>query len=254
MPGLESIGGNLSRTGSGPIVLTLPAGKDLTPWINSPELKLGAPSTCTVPYPDCVGDFVRVLSYSATANCADLAVVPFNVDVPILAVHPGSLELQAVPGFKPDPACFASGDVGGTFAVHVGNTTAGSWLVLEDSDVLGRVPHEVQFVATGPRFGYPLDYAAVPPADDLVLSFSFGGPEPTIAGTALDMRISDGQSVTQVRDTSPAGSPGFAGPILVYDTPRSPDQVVFVAITGSNSLMQAVPAQFGLARSVVFLY
>jgi len=255
MPGLESIGGNLSRTGSGPIRLTLPAGKDLTPWIGSPELQLGAPSTCTVPYPDCVGDFVRVLSYSAMANCADLAVVPFNVDVPIVAVHPNGLELQPVPGFNPDPACFASGLVGGTFAVHVGNTTAGSWLVLEGSDVLGRVPHGVRFVATGPRFGYPLtSYPAVPPADDFVLAFSFDGPEPTIAGTTLDTQISDGQSVTQVRDLSPAGTPGFAGPILVYDTPRSPDQVVYVAVTGSNSLLQAVPAQFGLSRSVIFLY
>ncbi|MFL5310078.1 MAG: hypothetical protein ACJ79H_06430 [Myxococcales bacterium] len=265
MPGLESIGGNLSRTGSGPIRLTLPAGKDLTPWISSPELQLGAPSTCTVPYPDCVGDFVRVLSYSATANCADLAVVPFNRDIPIAAVHPDGLELQPVTGFDPNPACFASGDVGGTFEVHIGNTTAGSWLVLEDLDVLGRVPHNVQFVITGPRSGYYFDacaqgsppvncYPAPPPADDLALSFSIAGPEPTFASTNFDIHFSDGQSVSLVRDTTNAGALGFAGPILVYDTARFPDQVMFVAITGSNSLLQAIPAQFGGTNGVRLVY
>jgi len=57
-----------------------------------------------------------------------------------------------------------------------------------------------------------------------------------------------------VRDNTTAGGPGFAGPILVYDTLRSPDQVVFVAITGSNSILQAIPGQFGLANSVRFFY
>ncbi|TMB06783.1 MAG: hypothetical protein E6J64_07290 [Deltaproteobacteria bacterium] len=256
MPGLESVGGNLSRTGSGPIRLTLPPGKDLTPWITSPELQLGAPSACTVPYPGCVGDFVRVLSYSATATCADLAALPFNVDIPIAAVHPDGLELQPVTRvFDPDPACFASGTVGGTFEVHVGTTTAGAWLVLEDVDVLGRVPHNVQFVTTGPRFAYPLDtYSTAPPADDLAFSFTLGGPEPSFAGTLFDLQMSDGQSLSLVRDNTTAGGPGFAGPILVYDTLRSPDQVVFVAITGSNSILQAIPGQFGLANSVRFFY
>ena len=57
-----------------------------------------------------------------------------------------------------------------------------------------------------------------------------------------------------MRDNTTAGGPGFAGPILVYDTLRSPDQVVFVAITGSNSILQAIPGQFGLANSVRFFY
>ena len=184
------------------------------------------------------------------------AALPFNVDIPIAAVHPDGLELQPVTRvFDPDPACFASGTVGGTFEVHVGTTTAGAWLVLEDVDVLGRVPHNVQFVTTGPRFAYPLDtYSTAPPAYDLAFSFTLGGPEPSFAGTLFDLQTSDGQSISLVRDNTTAGGPGFAGPILVYDTLRSPDQVVFVAITGSNSILQAIPGQFGLANSVRFFY
>jgi len=261
MPGLESLSGNLSRSGSGPVRLT--AGKDLTRWIDSPELRLGAPSACPAnplpTDPPCVPDFVRVISYSPTASCADLAVVPFNLDIPIAAVLPDGLELQPVsPGFNPDPACFASGTVGGTFEVRAGTTTAGAWTVLEDLEVLGRVPHGAQFVATGPRFDYPLDYDPVAPPrpDDFLFSFSLTGPEPTVAGTIFDFRTLDGQLVSGVRDISVSGTPGFAGPILVYDTPRRPDQTMFTAITGSNSVLQAVPAQFGVtnSRSVFFYY
>jgi hypothetical protein len=256
MPGLESLSGNLSRSGSGPIQLTVPAGKDLTRWSNSPELQLGAPSACPAnplpTDPPCVPDFVRVTSYSSTANCADLAVVPFNLDIPIAAVHADRLELQPVsPAFNPDPACFASGDVGGTFEVHAGTTTAGAWMVLEDLDILGRVPHGVQFAATGPRFDYPLDYDldTPPRPDDFAMVFSLTGPEPTVAGTIFDFRTADGQLVSAVRDLSAAGIAGFAGPILVYDTPRRLDQTVFTAITGSNSVLRAVPALFGVQNS-----
>ncbi len=257
MPGLESIGGNLSRAAGGPIRLTLPPDKDLTRWTSSPELQLGAPSACTVPYPDCFGDFVRVLSYSATANCADLAVVPLSVNIPIAAVHPDGLDLQPVPGFDPDPACFASGNVGGTFEVHVGSTTAGAWLVLEDLDVLGRVAHGALFVTTGPRFDYPLDtYSPTTPArpDDFAFVFSLTGPEPTATGTNFDVQFGTAQAISLVKDQTTAGTPGFAGPILVYDTPASPDQVTFVAITGSNSLLQAIPGQFGQVNGVRFFY
>jgi len=270
LPGLESVGGRLSRSGTGPIVLTL-AGMDLTRWITSPELQLSA------------GDFVRVISYSPAATCADLAATPLELDIPISAVHPNGggicgsdacLELQPVhPGFDPDPACFASGDVGGTFGVHAGDTAAGAWLVSEDNvNVLGRFPHGGQFVVTGPRFDYPLDFAPEtglsppPPANTFAFSFNVNGPAPTFAGTFFFVQTFDGtgvgigpagqplSAVSSLRDLSTAGVPGFAGPILVYDTQRTPDQIVFTAITGSNSLMNAIPAQFGVTANAFFLY
>ena len=97
---------------------------------------------------------------------------------------------------------------------------------------------------------------APPRPDDFLFSFSLTGPEPTVAGTIFDFRTLDGQLVSGVRDISVSGTPGFAGPILVYDTPRRPDQTMFTAITGSNSVLQAVPAQFGVtnSRSVFFYY
>jgi hypothetical protein len=257
--GLDSISGTLSRSAPGASIrLTLGAGTDLTPWITSPEFQLGAASTCSVPYPDCVGDFVRVKSYSPTATCGDLAVVPITTDIPILAVHPDGLDLQPVPGFDPDPSCFASGNVGGTFEVHAGETTAGGWSVREDLDVLGRVPNNVQIVVTGPRLDYPVSqypYPVTPPATDIALSFTITGPEPTIAGTTYDMVFSPGVAATAVRDPTALGAPGFAGPILVYGSlRRANDEVVITSITGSNSVFMGIPAQFGVAGSVRFFY
>jgi hypothetical protein len=260
LPGLESISGTLSRTAGGPILLTLPSGPDLTPWITSPELQLGAASTCTLPYPQCVGDFVRVRTFSANANCADLAVVPSTTDVPILAVHPGSpssIELQAVPGFDPNPACFASLTVGGTFEVHAGETTAGGWMVLQELDVLGRVPRDTQVVITGPRFDYPLDgypYPNTPLANDIALSFTVSG-DPTFAGTIFGFTTESGSLVTTARDPTVSGAPGFAGPILVYSSERRPgDEIFFTAIPGSNSLVEAIPAQFGTTGALRVFY
>ncbi len=263
MPGLESVSGVLSRSGTGPILLTLPD-KDLTPWIASPELQLGA------------GDFVRVLSFS-NATCADLANPPLNVDIPIAAVTSHTLELQPVdPSFDPDPACFASGLVGGTFGVFAGDSAAGSWMVVENvenlpfafvpqgGNVLGRFPHGGQFVLTGPRVDYPLDFdpskgGTFFAPNTFAFSFSVTGPTPTFDGTFFLIQTLDGNFpvsgqplnvVSSVRDLNLAGAPGFAGPILVYDSPRYPnDQIVFTAITGSNSLMKAIPAQFGVPNA-----
>jgi len=247
MPGLESVSGTLSRTGSGPIQVKLPPGKDLTPWITSPELQLGP------------GDLIRVLSYSG-ANCADLAQVPTLLDIPIVAVRPNGFDLQPVdPGFDPDPACFpaVAPFVGVTLGVLAGNSTVGAWTVLEDLNVLGRLPHGGQFVLTGPRFDYPLDFdpmqgANFPPSS-FAYSFSIVGPEPTVAGTAFDFSTADGHTVSSIKDLSPAGNPGFAGPILVYDSTRNPsDQIIFTAVTGSNSVMKAIPAQLGIPNANAF--
>jgi hypothetical protein len=261
LPGLESVSGNLSRTPGGPITLTLPGGADLTPWITSPELQLGAPSTCTLQPPQCVPDFVRVKSYSTNATCAGLAVVPITTDIPIVAVRPGAIDLQPVSGsFDPDPACFATNDVGGTFEVHAGETTAGGWLVLQGLDVLGRVPRDTQLIVTGPRFDYPLPFDQIPypnaqQAVDIALSFSMTGSDPTVAGSSFDFNATSGLTTSLVRDPSTLGSPGFAGPILVYSSDRHPgDEIVFTAIPGSNSLLESTPAQFGTLGSLRVFY
>ena len=210
-------------------------------------------------------------SYSANATCADLSVVPLTTDIPIAAVHPDKLELQAVPGFDPDPACFASGMVGGTFEVHAGDTTAGGWMVQQDlsglhllsfelfnADVLGRLPHGVQLVVTGARSDYTATnyvYPVTPPAVDIALSFTMTDPAPTGPGTFFDFSFSSARAVTAVRDPTVAGAAGFAGPMLVYGSVRrSTDELVITAITGSNSLLMSIPAQFGAPGSVRAFY
>jgi hypothetical protein len=261
IPGLESVSGSVSRTGS-TIRLVLP-GKDLNPWVAAPGIRLGP------------GDFVRAISFAAppgTTLCADLQSPATSIDVPITAVRPGSpgspaeLDLQAVTGFDPSASCFVPG-VGGTFEVHAGTTAAGPWMVFEGLDLLGRVPHGVQFVVTGPRFDYPLtNYSAPPPANDPVLAFTISGREPVPgqdpAGLFLGFSTFGGQLfpgtsrevITTVRDISNAGQPGFAGPILVYSSPREPDPIVFTALTGANGLQRSRPAQLGTADSAVVFY
>jgi len=255
MPGLESLSGDLSRAAGSPTVgLRLPPGKSLAPWTTAPELRLGAPTPCALHSPNCVGDFVRFVSYSRT--CTGLGNVLANTDVPIVAIDGDGLGMQllAVPGFDPAPECFSPNDLAGTVEVHAGATTAGPWTVFEGLDALGRMPHGAQLVITGPRIDYPLDPSSPPPARDIVVSFTLSGPEPTVAGTFFSFTVSDGQGITAVRDSSTAGQPGFAGPMVVYASARRPDPVVFTALTGSNSLLIAVPAQFGLSNSLFFIY
>ena len=67
-------------------------------------------------------------------------------------------------------------------------------------------------------------------------------------------RQNDNQALTGIRDGSSAGVAGLAGPMIVYTSARRPDPVVFTALTGSNSLLIAVPAQLGLANSIFFIY
>jgi hypothetical protein len=163
------------------------------------------------------------------------------------------MQLLAVPGFDPGPDCFASA-LTGTVEVRAGGTTAGPWTVFEGLDALRRMPQGSQLVITGPRFDYPLDPSAPPPATDIVVSFTISGAEPPVAGTFFQFVIADGQTITGIRDASTIGLPGFAGPMLVYTSAARTDPTVFTALTGSNSLIISVPAQFGLLNAVRFIY
>jgi hypothetical protein len=213
------------------------------------------------------GDFVRVISFSPAASCLDFANTRLDLDIPIASVSPSVLELTPVAGFEPDPSCFAPAGVGGTFEVHAGDTAAGAWMVfLDDVHVLGRFPQNSQFVVTGPRLDYPLPVDPTNALQDtFALSFTIRDPAPTFASTVFVFQTFDGTvlpqpnpvtgqplfAVSSLRDLSLAGLPGFAGPILVYDSPRNPlDQIIFTAITGSNSLLKATPGQYGVANAI----
>lgn len=251
--GLESLTGSVSRVAGSPTVSLKLPGKSLAPWVNAPEIRLGAPSTCTDPYPLCVGDFVRILSYSPAVSCGGLGGVPSTVDVPIASIDADNLgmQLQAVPGFDPAPECFAGG-VLATVEVHAGTTTAGQWTVLEGLDTLTRMPHNAQLVILGPRIDYsfPLGPSQPPPpAEDVALSFTIAGGEPTFATTTFALTFSDAETVTGVRDNSLGNPSILAGQVLVYTSPRRTDPVFFTALTGSNSLAKGIPAQFGVANS-----
>jgi len=93
----------------------------------------------------------------------------------------------------------------------------------------------------------------------VVVSFTVTGDEPSAAGTFFSFtvlpflngsKITDTQTVTGVRDTTPRGQAGFAGPILVYSSARLGDPVFFTALTGEDAVLEAMPAQFGVANTV----
>ena len=124
--------------------------------------------------------------------------------------------------------------------------------------MLGRLPHGVQLVVTGARSDYTATnyvYPVTPPAVDIALSFTMTDPAPTGPGTFFDFSFSSARAVTAVRDPTVAGAAGFAGPMLVYGSVRrSTDELVITAITGSNSLLMSIPAQFGAPGSVRAFY
>jgi hypothetical protein len=258
--GLESLTGSVTRAPGSPTVSLRLPGKSLAPWVNAPEIRLGAPSTCTDPYPQCVGDFVRILSYSPAVSCGGLGGVPSTVDVPIAAIDPDNLglQLQAVPGFDPAPECFTGG-VLATVEVHVGTTTAGQWIVFEGLDTLTRMPNNTQLVVLGPRIDYAFPIAPgqpAPPAQDTVISFTLAGGEPTFAPTTFAIAFDDKRVVTGIRDSSLVNPSTIAGQVLTYTSPRHTDPVFFTALTGSNSLVEAIPSLFGIANSnsIIFFY
>jgi hypothetical protein len=253
-PGLESVGGALSRPSPTGTVHFQTPGKTLSPWTNSPTLHLAA------------GDVVRVLALGLLNNgqtpCSELLSVLVTQEIPIASVGPDSFELQPLPGiFDPPASCFAQGTVPMVIEVRTGSSPSGpgAWMVFENFDVRGRVAHGQQFVVYSQRFDYPLDYTpstdpkvASPPLPlpvDIETAFTPSGPEPTIPGTKFLFTTANGSSYTSFRD--PSVTQGFAGPVVVYTSPKFVNPLLFVSITGGNELLQADPGLLGVSGTLI---
>jgi hypothetical protein len=143
------------------------------------------------------------------------------------------------------------------------------WLVFQGNEVRGRVGFDEQFVGYEPRFDYPLeaptldggtvlpDGGAVDPTkvyeQDVGTSFTItcnGDPacDAPLPEGSFFYTISSGQAQTSVRDTG--ALPGLGGPVLVYNSPKVTN-LIFTAITGSNSVLQISPGQIGLIGGII---
>ncbi len=250
IPGLERRGGTLSRPvqamGS-KLRFDLP-GQDLTPWVNAGMLQ--------------VGDVIAFAIFShadGAAVCSALATentLPFRREYAITAIGKSSLDLApsadglsgedgGVPGFDPPLDCLAS-PVGASLQFR----TAGNapWLVLQGLEYRGRAATNVRAVFGEPRFDYPLDYTFDPtnlsklptPATNIGLAFtiSYAGTEGVKipAGSYFEIRVASGQQPTQVSDTGSIS--GFAGPMVTYSSEKIRNGLLFVTMTGANSVLQ----------------
>jgi hypothetical protein len=243
IPGLERRGGTITSTASGTMLLTTtPA--DLTRWTGSPLTRL-AP-----------GDVAALIISPAPGQqlCPDLASeTQLRVELPIVKVNPGSIELATVPdsggvkGFHPstDPAanCFPFGAI-----AEVRAAGSAPWVVFANTDLRGRAAKNVLFSSLGRRADYPLIYdPKSPPIDDTEISFTIQGNDPVI-GSSLTFVTTSGFVPTTARDTTL--TQGLAEAVLVYNSPRS-QNLIFASISGANVLLKADPAALNTFGGII---
>jgi hypothetical protein len=268
IPGLERRGGTLSRPTQalGTTLRFDMPGQDLTPWVNTTMLA--------------VGDVVAFGSFTqadGSAVCPELQAengVPFSREYVITAINGASIDLApstdglsgedgGVPGFDPPLNCLAK-----TVGASLQFRTAGAkpWLVLQGLEYRGRtgtsftsspIPPAVFYE---PRFDYPLDYAfnpqdlaALPTYDQNIgLSFTIkidGDSLQIPPGSYFVLQVASGQLSTQVSDTGSIA--GFAGPMATYSSKKIPGGLLFVALTGANSLLQVDTSLLQIVGGVI---
>ena len=260
IPGLETVAGIIRRDSASTLRLQLPAGKTLTPWIASPTLQLQP------------GDVVRIIGFAFPASgppCPELTSFARTLDLKITAVEPGALVFATAkdPGngangafvFDPPATCPIDG-LGAALEVHTGSPAAGEWLVFAGQDVRGRVPHDHQFVGLAQRFDYPPAGSDPPPPLGIEIAFAptgtTAGRTPDITGQFLPLGLNGGadgtsftfatasnDTPTTVRDL--ATFQGFADGMLAYQNRNALGGLLYVALTGANSLLQVSPGNIG---------
>jgi hypothetical protein len=253
-PGLETRSGFLSESGAGTLLLKLPA-VNLAAYTADPALQLGP------------GDTVSFSSYLAPAgappDCAALAAReeprPSRFELTIVG-QPAADTLELAPAstdlaFDPSPCTTGLGVVA---SVRTGGDRP--WLVLDGDTAKGRAKTGEPFVATERRFDYPLDYAPLPPVapvppplltDDVAVAFLLSGDEPSVVSGWL-FSVAPGVTPQSFHDASLVISQGVATVVAGYSSPRHP-LLVFTAVTGENSVLQADPSQPGAPDGVYTL-
>ena len=165
-------------------------------------------------------------------------------------------------GLAIDPSCLPVG-VTVEFRTAAGFGKA-AWLVFEAGRPRGRAVNGVLFNALETRFDYPLAYqltdpfgtppgqptaAFYPTADkDVAVAFTVVGPEPVTPKSYFTFQLSSGQQPTHVSDTNQGSA--FAGTVIVYTSPKDTN-LVFTAVTGGNSVLQADPGLLDVFNGLI---
>ena len=235
IPGLERRGGTVTHGANGNLLFKVPQA-DLASYQSDPILKLGA------------GDVVSFAAYyvadGSPAECDELtSEVALRFELPIVSVTADTLELAPLAAVGSsaafNPACPRFGAV-----AEIRTAGAKPWLVIEGNDLRQRAATGELIIARGSRFDYPLDYdpsvqPLTPTTDtDISAAFTITADEPTVPGTLISFTVTSGQIPTAIRDTT--ATQGLATTVLSYTSPRLTN-LMFMALTGSNTLLQATP-------------
>jgi hypothetical protein len=260
IPGLERRSGTLTRGASGALHVAFPQGDpaaSLTTWQTAGLLDKGDVFIAqTFSKPD-----GSALCDALTAENAILDPVVKH-ELTITGLAPNSLDATEPAGFHVDDACLP---VGITVEVRTGagfNNEA--WLVLEGPEVRGRAANGVTFRAREPRFDYPLEYATTDPRNnnvpttafyptpdkDIGVAFTIGGPDPVIPQSLFSFTLDPGQALTHVADLGNGVQQPFAGPLIVYSSPKVTN-LVFNSVVGGNSVVQSDPAALQVLNGVL---
>jgi hypothetical protein len=257
IPGLERRGGTLSRPvqALGTTLRFEMPNQDLSPWVNAGA---GDPTQQMLQ----VGDVVSFAIFSnadGSPVCSALQTensAPFGREYEIKAISKSSIDLApsktalsgedaGVAGFDPPLECLAS-PVGASLQFRTAGSTP--WLVMQALEYRGRAATNVRAVFSEPRFDYPLDYTFNPtdltqlPTPDtnigLAFTINFPGTDPLAIppGSYFEIRVASGQLPTQVSDTGSIS--GFAGPMVTYQSEKIRNGLLFVTMTGANSVLQ----------------
>jgi hypothetical protein len=250
IPGLGRRGGTLTKTDHGTYFFEGPG--DFAVAQADPVLKFAA------------GDFVSFAGYSlnASSNSSACQILvngessePLRFELQVLAInpdgaHPGRLELADNPAasFNPGGACPA---VDVLAEMHIGGSTP--WLVFQNFDALARIGQNQAYAANERRFDYSSDYspeskllqptpAPLPlplPELDQGLAFQIIGDQPDVPNTEITFTIISQLAPVSYRD--PLVNLGYATSIATYSSARFPG-LLFTAVTGSDSVVAAVPS------------
>ena len=248
IPGLERRGGNVTVNADGSLTFETQGGP-LSSW-SAPPIQLRT------------GDRVSFGAYFPPGGaCPELAnESPLRVEIPISAiVPPNTLVL--------DPA---HQDAGGGTPLKLNPATCPSfgavaeiraaadepWLIRSGNEVRKRLAVNVDWAATNTRFDYSTDYIKDNQTDtlldgtraaDLEVSFKIVRADP-VPGTQIVFSLLSEQVFMAVRD--PVVFAGLSTGAFIY-TSRRYTNLSYVAVTGSNEVLQGDPLNLATVGGIV---
>jgi hypothetical protein len=247
-PGLDRVGGTVTEAGDG-----LHYFLDIPP--NALDAAIADPVLHFAP-----GDNVSFATYTPPPTATDPCKAVLNVEgafflsfeAEVTAIDGNRLTLFIDPTvqFDPNQDCPVFGAIA---EFHTGgNLGQKPWVVHQNDTILARVGQNELYFEQERRFDYPFDYNPTdafplpntPPVKntDIGLSFTLEGGEPLVPGSRQIFSIQDSRAPVAYSDTAVVS--GYATGVVPYSSLTYPN-ALFTAVTGSDSVLMAVPSVLG---------